>query len=114
MSRGTDRLVDEAVDAYVDWREECTAVWDAYGRWTRATAVDAPLAFSAYRAAVDREELASQVYAKFMTRVATALSAESASNSSGDSLGWHLLAWGGRITLVALFVFASISIAAQA
>ena len=23
------RLVDEAVDAYVDWREECLVVWDA-------------------------------------------------------------------------------------
>jgi hypothetical protein len=106
--------LDEAVDAYVDWREESTAVWDAYGRWTRASAGDAPLAFSAYRAAVDREEQASRVYASFMERIATALSAESASSSSGRSLGWRLLVWGGRITLVALFVIASISMAAQA
>ena len=38
------RLVDEAVDAYVDWREECLVVWDAYGRWTGAPTVDARLA----------------------------------------------------------------------
>ncbi len=59
VSRRIDsRLLDEAVDAYVDWREECAGVWSAYGRWLRATVVDAPLAFSAYRAAVDREECA--------------------------------------------------------
>jgi hypothetical protein len=133
-------LVDEAVDAYVDWREESTAVWNAYGRWTRASAGDAPLAFSAYRAAVDREEQASRVYANFMERIATAISGESGApagcklddhatrradltipergrrspSRSGRSLGWRLLVWGGRITLVALFVIASISMAAQA
>ena len=42
-----------------------------------ATAVDAPLAFSAYGAAVDREECASHAYA-FMKRTATTLSAERA------------------------------------
>jgi hypothetical protein len=26
------RLVDEAVDSYVDWREERASVWDAYAR----------------------------------------------------------------------------------
>ena len=67
------RLLDEAVDAYVDWREECAGVWSAYGRWLRATVVDAPLAFSAYRAAVDREECASHVYAALMTQIAVAL-----------------------------------------
>jgi hypothetical protein len=45
-----NRLVDEAADAYVDWREECLAVWDAYGRWTGAPTVDARLAFAAYKA----------------------------------------------------------------
>ena len=100
----------------------------------------APLAFSAYGAAVDREECASHAYANFMKRIATTLSAESADPpgcepddrakrrrveltiperaprpaSSSGSLGWHPLAWGGRIALVVLFVFASISITAQA
>jgi hypothetical protein len=49
-------LVDEAVDAYVDWREECATVWEAYERWVRADAADAQSALAAYWAALDREE----------------------------------------------------------
>ena len=66
------RLVDEAMDAYVDWREECAGVWDAYDRCARAPVADAPLAFSAYREALDREECASRVYAGLVTRIETA------------------------------------------
>jgi hypothetical protein len=66
------RLVDEAIDACVDWGEECASVWDAYARWTSAHATDSPLAFSAYRAALDREERAAHVYAELMTRVSAA------------------------------------------
>jgi hypothetical protein len=65
------RLVDEAMDAYVDWREECVAVWDAYARFARGTVTDAPLAFSAYRAALDREECAARAYADLVARMAT-------------------------------------------
>jgi hypothetical protein len=57
------RLIDAATDAYVDWREECTGVWDAYERWTQAPDADAAGAFAAYRAALDREESASRAYA---------------------------------------------------
>jgi hypothetical protein len=67
------RLVDEAVDAYVDWREERASVWDAYARWAGAPAVDCPLAFSAYQAALDREECAAHAYAELMTRVSVAV-----------------------------------------
>ena len=67
------RLVDEAIDAYVDWREERASVWDAYARWTSAPVADSPLAFSAYRAALDREECAAHVYAELMTRVSVAV-----------------------------------------
>ena len=70
------RLVDEAVDAYVDWREERASVWDAYARWASAPVADCRLAFSAYRAALDREERAAHVYAEVMTpRVSVAVSA---------------------------------------
>jgi hypothetical protein len=65
-------LVDEAVDAYVDWREECATVRDAYERWGRALAADAGSAFAAYRAAVDREERAADIYAELMGRLAAA------------------------------------------
>jgi hypothetical protein len=64
------RLVDEAMDAYVDWREECAEVWDAYERWARAPNIDAAGAFSAYRAALDREECASHAYADLLVRIA--------------------------------------------
>jgi hypothetical protein len=67
------RLLDEVVDAYVDWREERATVWDAYARWHDAPVPDCPLAFSAYRAALDREERAAHVYAELMTRVCAAV-----------------------------------------
>jgi hypothetical protein len=70
MNTSTDkRLVDEAVYAYVEWREECVAVWDAYRRWKSAPRADAPLAFAAYTTALDIEELASIVYASAIGRV---------------------------------------------
>lgn len=57
-------------DAYVAWREACAAARDAYEAWTCARAGDAPLAFAAYRAALDREERAADVYADLVMRVA--------------------------------------------
>ena len=65
-------LMDEAVDAYVEWREECATVRDAYERWARAPAADSGSAFAAYWAAVDREERAADIYAELMGRLATA------------------------------------------
>jgi hypothetical protein len=63
------RLVDETLDAYVDWREECYAVSDAYDAWAAAEATDAELAFEVYSAVLDREESASKVYAGLIRRV---------------------------------------------
>jgi hypothetical protein len=58
-----------AVDAYVAWREECVAVRTAYLAWRRARAAEAALAFDAYEAALDREEVAAEAYAALMQRV---------------------------------------------
>jgi hypothetical protein len=58
------------MDAYVDWRQECMRVWEAYERWLSAARADAGLAFPAYLAALDREERASEVYARLITAVA--------------------------------------------
>jgi hypothetical protein len=70
MNEEVDRqLVDEAIDAYVDWQEERAHVWDAYARWDSAGNSDASLAFSAYRAALDREERASFVYAALVADI---------------------------------------------
>jgi hypothetical protein len=67
MNRRADkRLVDEAFHAYVEWLDESEAVWDAYDRWAGAAHADAGLAFGAYRAALEREEHASDVYATLM------------------------------------------------
>src|ERR1700758_946898 len=62
-------LVNEAIDAYVDWRHECRAVRDAYRRWTSASAADAGLAFEGYLAALRREERAAEVYRDQLTVV---------------------------------------------
>jgi hypothetical protein len=67
-----DELVGDAVDAYLDWREECDAVWEASDRWAQASATDAPTAVSAYLTALDREERAANVYAGAITRIAAA------------------------------------------
>jgi hypothetical protein len=65
-----DELVGDAVDAYLDWREECDAVWEASDWWAQASATDAPTAVSAYLTALDREEHAANVYAHAITRIA--------------------------------------------
>jgi hypothetical protein len=62
-------LVDRVVESYVDWREESAGVWGAYESWSSAPASDRPIAFFAYRAALEREEHASLVYADLMTRL---------------------------------------------
>jgi len=58
-----------AFDAYLSWREECIAVRTAYLAWRGARAAEAALAFDAYEAALDREEVAAEVYAALMRRV---------------------------------------------
>jgi hypothetical protein len=50
------------IDHYVSWREECTAVAHAYQQWKAAHRQDRSLAFSAYVAALDREERAAASY----------------------------------------------------
>jgi hypothetical protein len=58
-----DRAIDVALNAYVDWREECIHVWSAYDGWVNATRADSGLAFLAYLAALDREARAAEIYA---------------------------------------------------
>ena len=64
------RLADEAIRVYIDWREECVAVWDAFDRWASADGADTRTAFAAYRAALDREECAAGEYADLLARLA--------------------------------------------
>jgi hypothetical protein len=74
------RMVDEAMEAYVEWREECIRVDEAYRGWLSAVRADAALAFPAYVAALDREERASEVYAGVIHRLERLL----ATSTQGD------------------------------
>jgi L-fucose mutarotase/ribose pyranase (RbsD/FucU family) len=63
-----DTFVDATLDAYVEWREECEAVEVAYRHWSAASAEDGALAFAVYVAALDREQRASNAYARLVVR----------------------------------------------
>jgi hypothetical protein len=63
------QIVDDTVIAYVEWREECLEVWNAYGWWAGAPPEDERRAHAAYCAALDREEAAAKVYAGLMNHV---------------------------------------------
>ena len=62
-------VVDDAIEAYVSWREACGDARDAYGRWSEAAKPERMLASCAYVAALDREEAAAGVYAEAMKRL---------------------------------------------
>jgi hypothetical protein len=70
VSRAQHRQVAHAtMDAYLRWRDECDAVWHAYGCWTAAGEADAAFAYQTYAAALDREQQASAAYAGLAQRV---------------------------------------------
>ena len=69
MRRRTEPgLVDMMIGAYVDWREACRLLHDAYHSWVTATGPSAGVAFLRYRAALDAEERAADVYAGLVRR----------------------------------------------
>jgi hypothetical protein len=66
------RLLDEALEHYIDWREACRAVSAAYGQWTHGSRENRPLLFAAYTAALDREELAATRYSGVIKQMSPA------------------------------------------
>jgi hypothetical protein len=66
------QYVDELIDDYVSWREACAAVAVSYETWRCSDRPDEKLAFSAYVAALDREEQAASAYQLAVAQVATA------------------------------------------
>ncbi|HWC86417.1 MAG TPA: hypothetical protein VG388_07755 [Solirubrobacteraceae bacterium] len=66
---GLTHLVDDMIDGYVSWREECRAVDASYQNWSRAEREDRELAFTAYLAALDREERAAAMYRSLAERI---------------------------------------------
>ena len=67
--RTETRLGGTMLGAYVDWREACRLVHDAYRSWATATGTRAHVAFLRYTAALDAEERAAEVYATLVRRV---------------------------------------------
>jgi hypothetical protein len=63
-----ERLVDELVEAYIDWRESCTRVNDAYWAWASETGPRGRVTFGLYMATLDEEEQAADVYARIVMR----------------------------------------------
>jgi hypothetical protein len=61
--------IDELLERYVSWREECHAVRLAYRRWGGSSADERGLAFARCLAALDREEQAARTYADHIERV---------------------------------------------
>jgi hypothetical protein len=61
--------VDELLDGYVSWREECRQVWLAYERLSVCDRRDRRVAHAAYLAALDREEHAARTYGHRVKRV---------------------------------------------
>jgi predicted aminopeptidase len=67
--RRKNALIDQAMERYVEWREECAAVNDAYENWTNAPIEETDLPFVAYSAALDREQSAFKVYGRALDRI---------------------------------------------
>ena len=65
--------IDELLERYVSWCEECHAVWHAYQRWIDCERSERRLAFAGYLAALDREECAAQTYAQQIKHVRSIL-----------------------------------------
>jgi hypothetical protein len=62
-------LIDELMDRYVEWREQCIAVAETYERWSTGPVAHREAAFAAFTAALDREQHASYVYADRVSRI---------------------------------------------
>ena len=62
------QIVDEAIDAYVDWCAACVRVRDTYRSWAQARGRAG--AFARHAAALDHEERAAARYAHAIAWVA--------------------------------------------
>jgi hypothetical protein len=66
---GRRQTVDAAVDAYLDWRDDCMLLEAAYSAWADASRADRVLTFDVYRRALDREECTANAYAELIRSV---------------------------------------------
>jgi hypothetical protein len=70
------RLMNQALDAYAGWRDQCSAVDLAYGNWSATRGHEAEVWYTAYSAALDREEHAAERYARLIRRVGSFVAAD--------------------------------------
>jgi hypothetical protein len=83
-----ERLVDQLLEAYVDWREACARVDDAYRFWAVESGGGGRVAFGSYVAALDAEERSAEVYAVLVRRAdALVWSEDSPADPLGDPAG---------------------------
>lgn len=66
---GRDRMLEAAMDAYCNWREESTIVSEAFRSWADAPEPEAERAWQAYEAAHASQEDASLLYLELARRV---------------------------------------------
>jgi hypothetical protein len=79
--------VDDLIDRYVAWREECSRVTSSYGDWKLAPGADRVLAFAAYVAALDGEACAAAAYRQLVERtVARAVESSGSWSREEDGL----------------------------
>jgi hypothetical protein len=64
-----DSLVDEFLESYVCWREACEDLRTAYEGWADSESAQHDVTFDAYRAALDREEHAAGIHARWAQRL---------------------------------------------
>jgi hypothetical protein len=63
-------LDEKFVERYARWREESAAVRSAYEQWRSAEGRNRALSWSAYQAALDREEQAAHAYRECAEQIA--------------------------------------------
>jgi hypothetical protein len=61
-------LIDQVIEAYVDWREACLEVNDSYRSWASESGPNGKGSFGRYVAALDAEGQAAEVYAELVGR----------------------------------------------
>ena len=69
------QLIDQVIEAYVDWREACLQVNDRYLSWASETGPNGRGPFERYVAALDAEGQAAEVYAELVGRARTYIAA---------------------------------------
>lgn len=89
-ARVNDRLIDDLLGSYIDWRKRSLRAETAYHRWSLAEPSESTVRFADYSAAVDDEEASANRYAELVHQVSRAKSsageAMSMVNPSGSTL----------------------------